>query len=501
MPTYETLSHRHQEYSEKVLCELQDLFAGGYRMLAQAAKYLHRLPCESDASHETRLKIGYLNFLAGIVGHYSSRLFEAGIHVVPPPDAANPATPGTSPVPEYYEAFGRDADRCGNPFETILSEAIEEALVYQRAYLCVDMPSLSATPTSRADDEIEPYLYSIPIEQVINWKIGENGKFEWVVLEYAIANQDDPLVVPTTYALGWKVWKLVDGHAEWDAYRSRDLNVNCRLDKNESIARVDHGVTDFSEIPILLLKLPNKLWIGNKVGPLCLEHHQRRSALSMSASKSCVSIPAVFLGSEMPQPSKMVSEVQQDPGRGNRSPVNEFERRGFTTFGSDDRLEFVSPDTAGYEFVKSDLEALRVDIYRTVWQMAQSLGDSSSRTRNSGESKREDGKPEVKMLKALATYVRKFAVQIYTLIDTVRGGDTKWVVHGLDGYEDEDRDTLLSEAQALGNIPIPSPTFQQLYKFDVARKLCAMDAQTSEIVRQEIVDGVVAEATIAAQVH
>jgi hypothetical protein len=66
-----------------------------------------------------------------------------------------------------------------------------------------------------------------------------------------------------------------------------------------------------------------------------------------------------------------------------------------------------------------------------------------------------------------------------------------WVPHGLDTYENEDREQLLEESIALQAVDIPSPTFRKEHAKRVARKLVPnMPPASIAKMDAEIEDGV-----------
>ena len=75
------------------------------------------------------------------------------------------------------------------------------------------------------------------------------------------------------------------------------------------------------------------------------------------------------------------------------------------------------------------------------------------------------------MLGALGRIVRRFAVSLYDVISCARGEDVVWVAHGLDSFDQEDRQQVLEESLALQAVDIPSPTFKKEHAKRVATKL------------------------------
>ena len=490
------LTQRNPAYMEKEWRELSDLYCGGYA-LRHKKEYLPQLPNEHPNLYAKRLgSAGYINFLGETVSHYGARLFQNECSVIAAPDADDPTTPGDYPS-DWWVSFGKDCDHQGTSFSTLLQNLFTTASLKRKAIVAIDLPSLEEAPRNRAEEisggALDAWCYEVPVEQLVDWKMDCKGDFEFAVIESVINERRS---IAETRGMGrveWKCWSIDGGKARWDIYATDELPME-KLLQVKTVPWRSGGVTDFDKIPLLCLDFPDKLWLGNKIGTLCLEHYQRRSALVSAGNKSLVAIPAAFLGPELPTAQHMVSASQEKEERGEH-PRERFERDGFMVFGADDKFEFVSPSPAAYEFTSKELSNLRDDIYRTVAHMGAAVDNSAAVARQSAHAKKMDNKPETKLLYAFADAVAKFGCKIYGFIAKARGEDVVWTMHGLSDYEEVDRPVLIDEAQGIQNIRIPSPTFKKRYMLETAKKLLGpVDAQTTDTIRKEIDEGVSNEA-------
>lgn len=503
MPTHGTLSRRHREYDAALMSELEDLYEGGYQILSKAEQYLPRLTNEHESVHGDRCKsASYLPYLGQIVDQLTAWLFGDAPSVLPAPDAADPDTPGELPDQTFYGAFASDADRAGMGFGDVLRCLVPCALIQRHAILGIDFPVLSDDEEQRiasaADEDREgarrAYCFVVPVEELINWDTHPDGTFKWTVLWQKTCPQDGPLEPTGKVVEEFKVWTLEPGGARWQRYRIEYPEGKSPKPEDE-VPLVAEGVAPFDCIPVLRLTLPKGLWVGNKIGPLAREHFQRRSTLISAEYKSLVEIAVLKLGPEVSAiGDAMPSEIQQDPSRAHRNPVEAFRRRGLFPIGKDDELKFVGPSGVAYALVDGELEKLKDEIFRVVHLMAASVSNNKSAALGrSGLAKQQDKADTAIVLSAIGAYVRRFAVKAYGVISRARGEDVVWQAKGLDDYGVEDRELLLEEALQIDNIPMArhSKTWRTSYETRIALKLEGnLPPETQAVVRQELTKGI-----------
>ena len=501
MPLYGLLKRTHADYDGELYAELEDLYEGGYQIAKNAKKYLPRLANEHVDMHGDRCKsASYMPYMGQIVDQLTAWLFTDELTVQAAPDAENPDTPGELPDVDFYGAFASDADLTGVSFSDMVQRIAPMALLKRRALVGVDFPKIQDDVlrdlASLADEDKlgagRAYLYSIPIEQLINWDRHTDGTFKWVILNRITQPQAGPLEPADTIVEEFKVWTLSPlGKAHWDVFRIAYDPKKVPKDKTE-VPLVESGETIFAHIPIVEIELSKGLWVGNKIGTMVKEHFQRRSTLIASELRSLYEIPVVKFGPEIgAAQGEIPSVIQQNPGRG-MDPVEQFMRKGFVPIGAGDDLKFVGPSGAAYAIVDSELADLKDEIFRVVHLMAASVSNNKSAALGrSGLAKQQDKLDTAIVLTAIGSDLRRFALRVYGLISAARSEDVVWHAKGLDDYESEDRELLLEEAMQVDAINIPSPTFKTAYKTALAFKLQPnMPPETQETVRDEIKDGV-----------
>jgi hypothetical protein len=478
--------------------ELGDLYVGGYDLLEKASRYMPRFVGETSERYAERLSAAsYINYIGQIADSFVANLFGKELAVTQAADANNKDTPGGAPTSDgFYGAFAHDADLRGRSFVRLMREVFTTALVKGKAVVAVDLPAPKKEPGSLAEEEelgaARAYAFEVPIEQLIDWEYGEDGRFEWAILHRVIQRRASPAETRSKVIEEFKVWTLGgDGCAKWETYRTRAHKPGESLKDDDEVKSVASGTTTFRGIPLLELTMPAGLWVGNKLGCLAREHFTRRSALNAAENKSLFAIPWVKLGPEMSAPGQAVpSEVQQNPRRG-RDPRMEFVRKGYVALGKDDDIGFAEPEGKAYSLVEQQLEKLVDEMFRVVHQMAASVASTSKALGRAGASKAEDRRATEVVLAAYGALVRDFAVRIYDCIAASRKENVVWTPHGLDKFELEDRETVLKEALAIDSIGIPSATFKRLYKTKLAFALIGnVPPETQDVIRNEVEEGV-----------
>lgn len=503
---------RDRGYDEKVWHELDDLYHGGYQMLENASRYLPQQLGETAERYKERLRlVAYIGYFGGIVDYYASALFSRQLVVAPAVDADDSGTPGELPSEEVYSDFSRDADLKGRSVNDVLKCAFATALVKQKGLVAIDFPSTDGIEIANLADEERlgvgrPYAYGLPPEELIDWEydeivrrrveIGDGrevefefGRFSFAVLRRMVSRRASPEEMRGKPAEEFKVWrKGADGRATWELYRAAPRGPNDGpQDPDAEVPLVDEGVTSFREIPIVEIRMPANLWIGNVVGPLNLEHYQRRSGLVSNQQKSLFEMPVAFLGSEIGGVGmEMPAERAQNPARAD-DPKAQFEKRGWMVLGQKDRLESFSPNGSVYTIVEQQLDKLVDEIHRVTHRMAASVSSTSTALGRSGASKAADLEETVIVLKAYGAIAKDAALRVYDTISDARGEDVHWTAHGLDNFEAYDRALLLQEALQLDAIAIPSRTFVVENKVRTALALLpGMSPETQAKIRAEI---------------
>lgn len=500
MPTYKTLKQTNKAYDPCLLSELDDLFVGGYQIAGKASAYLTQLVGEHDARFQERCNVvAYQPYFGQIVSQFASALFAQPLDVKPAADASNPDTPGVLPDPRLYRDFAKDCDRKGGSFPDLMQAGLITALTKRSAIVHLDAPAVDEAPKTKIEEEAlgsdRVYAYEVPLEQLIDWDEDKNG-LKWAVLHWIENPRNGPFGNRDTNYEHFKVWYLEDGVAVWQEFVASYPVNGPPPNDDQDIPASGGGKTSFKRIPLLKLTLPIGLWVGNLIGPSAREHYQRRSSLIGSQNRSLCAIPWVSRGPEIgAEGGAMPSTTQENPYRG-ADPVGTFNKKGFVEIGSDDKIGFAEPLGHCYEIIDKELGGLKDAMFSVASQMAASIsGSSTTALGRSGLSKQKDTESTSKVLAELGSKIRTFAALIYRTISEARNEVVMWTPHGLDDYEQEDREQVLEEGVSLDQIAIPSITFRRHHKYQTARKLLGpgVDPTTLDQIKTEIEAGVAQE--------
>lgn len=520
---YGVLNQKNPEYKPALWQMLDDLYVGGFQILANAKRYIPRQVGENDQRYDERLKLAsYVNYLGGVVESYVGNLFtqepivtqaegedEDGKRVEPPT------------LDSFWGQFSENANLKGESFAKLLRCAFTSALINGRALVACDFPASDIYPETRAEeDELglsRAYAFDMPLEELIDWEYSERvtrkaklsggreveytfGRLSWAIIRREISVRATPQDSRSTFVEEFRVWSLTEAGAKWELYRTppRRRDEPDPMD-DDDVPLASEAVTSFAEIPILEMCIPPGLWLGNKLGPLALNLFQRRSSLLASLDRGLFPVACFKQGPEVGAVGgALPPDVQQNPGRGREAvDLDRLRRMGSIVMGYQDEFEYVEPEGRAQELADKKLTADIDEFYRIASMMASSISNTASALGRSGASKSQDHRDMAIVLEAYAAIVSDFATRVYDLIEEARGEDITWTVHGLDKFDTVDRATVLDEAKSMSLVSIPSKSFRVQWQYDVAMSLLGnVTPEMQRKIRAEIEDGVEAEEEI-----
>jgi hypothetical protein len=483
---YGTLTQTHPAWDGGLWTLLDCLYEGGFAIASDPKQLAHMLPMhvnESSALHDERKKAAtYINYLGDIVDFFAAQLFTKTLTVLPGEQGVD--------MTRYIE-FAEDADGKGETLQQLMARCFITAALTSKAIVAVDFPRNVEPAASLLEEQAtgadRPRAFWIDPRSLLDWKKDDRGRFEWAILRRFLVERDTPSDSRNILREQFKVWSMVDGFAAWETWEHKRKKGDDPPHENHELRLVDAGTTSFLRVPLLEFELPKGLWIGNKIGPQCLEHFRRRTTLVASQQKSLMAIPVLKLGPEIGAPrAPQPSEAQQDPSRGS-NPKGQFDQKGWVRIGAGDDLSFAEPKGGAYEVEAKQLDRLVDEIFRVSHLMAQSVAATSQALSRSGQSKSEDrGATEV-VLEALGDRIGKFAIRIYDTIAETLGDDIFWKAQGLSDFKLRDRALVVDEATKVGQIKIPSKTFKRNYLTQVALRLLEdTTTEDEQLIRTEI---------------
>lgn len=128
--------------------------------------YIWRWTVERTPTYNSRLaRAVYVNFIRPVVDLYVSTIGKPE-HVLYKPTPA-------------FEEFTKNADRCGMTLQKVMDRARRNAFVRGHTFLLVDSPPATQPLVTQADalaQKIRPYVVEILPENLLNWRLGDDGK-------------------------------------------------------------------------------------------------------------------------------------------------------------------------------------------------------------------------------------------------------------------------------------------------------------------------------------
>ena len=465
---------RHPDYDVNHWDELEALYKGGRHVLNRAMleRLLPKHRDELAPVYDERCKRAfYLPYAGEIVDHIVASLF------TDPPEMTTEAEAGSAEdkaEDDYYDDFEKNcaperADR--KTFSDFLREQILWALVHRVSWSLVDLPRSEVEyKTLREEEDAgvrNAYVLRIPRKQVVDWEEDEDGALEWAMTMRDTTRRAritaSRNVVTRRFTIytrdGWEIYEI-----SWD--REDKPNGPAETDL---VKFVDDGKHSFGVVPLIRMSLPEGLWAMEKLDSLARALFNQTNALEWATIQSLFQELYEFEGPEDPMAGGAVSEAQQDENRA----TNQTRGQGWVqTRGSEDRAEFIGPDTGAFDFALKSTMTKRDEMHRVTHKMALTVDNSPSALRRSGESKKEDKADTTTVLQAFGVYVRRHAEDLMRTISMGRG-ETKmaedWQARGLEHYDLVSVSTALADAVVLDQVRIPSATFAKRQAFRLAK--------------------------------
>jgi len=152
---------------------------GGDNFINNENLFTHRL--EDSTDYDERLSRAYfLNFCELIPNMINNFIFKENIERPPLTD---------------LEAFRKDVDRKGNSMDDFMKKAGFYSKVYGSVHIFIDLPAPTKAVKTAMDqkkENIYPYASLIYPQQLIDWSLDIDGRFNWIVMKYDHYNDLDP---------------------------------------------------------------------------------------------------------------------------------------------------------------------------------------------------------------------------------------------------------------------------------------------------------------------
>jgi hypothetical protein len=312
-------------------------------------------------------------------------------------------------------------------------------------------------------------------ECVIDWECDESGGLEWALVKYTSKKREGLLgsrSITTEKYVYYDSQMWVEWIVQWEKQPPKP---------DEIFSPSDAGVHTFGKPPLVMLCLPEGLWVMGKLESLCREHLNKSNALSWAEYKALLPVLYEFLDPGV-YPQLAGPGGEDDRAVNQKRGVSYVQERQAAP-GAGDRAEWIAPPDAPFGHALASCSALRDEMHRVVHEMALSADNAGKTLVRSGESKQQDAASLAVVLEALGELARRAGLEIIQMAESGRGDEpAEWKAHGMDDFDTVSSGDMLQEEAILDmSVQIPSPTFKKVRKTAIARKLLGDWASPDDI--------------------
>ena len=387
----DTKSHKdlfsvNDDYQPDLNEKLRLLYHGGFEIQQCADKFLTRLDnLETPQAYQARKNgVAYIPYLSEFSTQFSSSLFSEQLEVKSPADADDSSTSGEDTTDDFYKMFIQDCDGNGRSLHQFMQDVFDQSLYELKVYVGRDFPKANELPNNLLEEEAmglsKGYAYTIPYDNVIDWKIDpRTGKFIWLKIFTECFPDDDPLSPPTHY-FSFKIWQIINGKGAWTCWDSEKLPITKKYTQTTKYTLTEEGTTSFPDIPVDIFYLPKGYHVGQQIGTICQEHYQRRSFLVANANKTCVALGVVKLGPDIGAPGDAIP-ADIAPIESSKVLRRQLESDGWTVIRDTDAIEIIEAKGEAHKFVSEELKHLVEQMMQTLRQMNMTANSNTKAVR------------------------------------------------------------------------------------------------------------------------
>ena len=455
MPKVKTLRRRHAEYDDDAMLDARALYEGGKAWRERLDRWLPAYPAEDPEHHACRHQAAlYENHFGPRVDSLGARLF-----VVPAEVEGLPEDDG------YWSRLWADCDRHRTSWAAFWRDRTVDALVSPqgRAWAWVDRPKAIEGATNPRDQKaagaLDCYLREVAPEVVVNWRYGDQGGLDWVVLETSEVEQASP-IEPAVAVHRWTVLDRVSV----TTYEWRQTPGDAKdkpTDEDEAVpvegGTYEHGL---QRVPLVELTLARGLRLGQRARDPVVAHARARSELSWALSRSAVIMLAITERAE-------VAELRDEDGNvvpGTGGTARDAIGAGFGIYltrdaDGKDEAGFIEPSGSSLQHLADDLDRRLREQYRLLHDIASTADPKAMQAAKSGASKAMDQIATEIVLSALAEDVKSAMLDAIGVIAGLRNVPMDGVsITGLDGWQTEDHETWFGLSTQAVDLKAMSPT-------------------------------------------
>lgn len=484
---YATLKQTHPTYDAEYWTQLRALYKGG-RTLLRNKKLLKKVfPPHRDELpdiYEERCKRAfYIPYAGEIVDHILASL------TAEPLEAKLADAEEGAPLPEFYAEFIKDCSPPGGQemnINQLVRKTMLDALQVQTGWVLLDLETprdINGQPikfASLKDQEktsaLEVYVDTLNAESVVDWEEDSTGELVWAIVHTAECRRGGISGSRNRTTERWVYWTQLD----WQVFEIAYDNDKPPRDK-DVVPEVNGGLHTHGKVPLRRLCVPDGLWVMEKLEGLAREHFNKRSGLAWAELQTLLPELYEFLGPEVSAKGGIIGANQEDESRA----VTQTRGQGYVQVrGGDDTAMFVGPDAAPFAHVLASCKDVRDEMHRVSHQMKLSVDNTAASMQRSGESKAHDKAAESVVLTFLGLLCREFLRGLMQDVSKARGEVElvdKWETKGMEKFDEVAVSDVVAQGVDLESVPIPSPTFQRRFKYNLAKAVLGSEASQEDL--------------------
>jgi hypothetical protein len=484
---YGDLTQTNPQYRPREWARHRALYAGGMTLLGNETLLREFIPqnqFEPAPVYALRLGVAeYTNYVGEIVDFIVASL------------GADPLVmEATPPAPPFFAEFQKATDGHQMTLGGLMRRQILTALVCQRAWTLLDLPPTNegAIIESAADEEqldkLRALAFPIEPESVVDWGESPSGTIEWAIVKMVECDRD---------GIAGRRSRVTERYTyytkeTWERYDVTYVKDRGAPPPGTLVKRAADGTHSFGAVPLVPLTLSDGMYALAKLANLAASQFRKRSGANWMQFRAFYPQLVAYLGPELTAGGEVPSQAQQNPGRVTSATYGIGRA---VEFGSNDKLEYLSPDVSILETALKDLDTGRDEMHRIMSHMALAADNSAAALGRSGDSKGQDKASAAVILGELGRVAREHAVSICTLASTGRRDKpTTWTAHGMEEFESADAALIANEAEIVQGLAVMnlSATLRELYDFRTAKALLQGAATPDDLkaIRAEIKDAI-----------
>lgn len=437
------LEAKHPDYTEnKATWDLiKLLYAGGDKIRKEASRVLQQRAKEMQELYQERCNIlTYQNILGSGIDYYLAAIFGQA----PEYDAYEKDDPEATPVElqaedkQFWNKFRTNCDRKNDSLTYLFRNVLRDALLYQTAWILIDLPMPEIQPSTLLEQQqygyLDPYVVEYCVTEVTNWGEDEFGGLEWVIIHTTALKQQflqKPVQIDRWYHFDKQQFSVYERKGE----SGKEPSKTAQLIAGPG----PHALAEIGQIPVYRMRLPDGLWIANRVLPQVIEHLNQDNVYGYALRKANLAMPVIS-------------------GPMNETPV--LSEAGYLKIPAGCTFGWTEPAGISFERSERRVESLREEIYRQMYLQAQGRSSQATPMMSSGYSKQLDMVPSVHVQNYLGDELVKAMEWIMNSASAIRQDGLEWSIRGFD-FKDDLTDFELGRAQQFVALQVTSPTAER----------------------------------------